>query len=125
MVARDVKEDAHAREADDEARAAVGHERQGDPGQRRDPHDRGDVDQRLATDERRDPGGEPLSERILAAEREPEARVTEGSVGPDQRRRPDEAELLADDREDHVRVRFREVEVLRDPLSEPHPEDPA
>ena len=77
MVARDVKEDADAGEPDDEARAAVGDERQGDARQRRDAHDGRNIDQRLAADECRDPGGEPLSERILTAEREPEARVAE------------------------------------------------
>ena len=50
---RDVKEDADASERDDEARAAVGDERQRDPGQRREPEDGGEVDRRLAADERR------------------------------------------------------------------------
>ena len=44
IVARDVKEDAHAGEADDEARPAVRHERQRDPGQRRDAQHGRDVD---------------------------------------------------------------------------------
>ncbi len=125
MVARDVKEDPDAGEADDEARAAVRDERKCDSGERRDPHHGCEVDQRLPADEGRDPRGKPLAERVLAGERHPEASVGKARLGRDQRRRPDEAELLSDDREDHVRVRLGQIEILPDPLAEPRAEDPA
>src|SRR6266567_1338034 len=47
-------------------------------------------------------------------ERDPDAGVGKDHVGGDQRRDPDEAELLADHRSDHVGVRLGEVEDLRD-----------
>src|SRR5918992_5420177 len=68
LIDRDVKEDADGREQDDEARAAVRHERERDPRERREPEHRAEVDGRLAADERRRPGGDELSERVAAAQ---------------------------------------------------------
>src|SRR6185369_2807811 len=124
-IARDVKEDADRDERHDEARAAVGDERQRDSGQRRKSHHGSQVDGRLAADEYRQARREPLPERILAAERDPQAEVGEGRVGPDHGGRADEPELLADDREDHVRVRLGQEVRLLDALAEAAPEDPA
>src|SRR5581483_2052759 len=125
MATGDVKEDAHGEESDDEARPAVGDERERDAGERGEPEDGREVDRRLAADERGDAGGEPLAERVLARDREPQAGVREGAVAGHQERGADEAELLPDHREDHVRVRLRQVADLVDPLAEPAAEHAA
>src|SRR6478672_12110700 len=62
MPAGDVKEDPHSQEPDNEARAAVGDERQRNPGQRSQAEDRGKVDDRLPADEPDDPGRQALAE---------------------------------------------------------------
>src|SRR6185436_3062247 len=124
-IARDVKEDPDAGERDHEARAAVRDKRQRNPGQRREPHHRSEVDRRLAADERGQAGREPLAEGVLALQRDLQAEVGEGAVGGDHGGRADEAKLLADDGEDHVRVRLREVVHLLNALAEAHAEDPA
>src|SRR5581483_11663544 len=111
MATGDVKEDAHGEESDD--------------GERGEPEDGREVDRRLAADERGDAGGEPLAERVLARDREPQAGVREGAVAGHQERGADEAELLPDHREDHVRVRLRQVADLVDPLAEPAAEHAA
>jgi hypothetical protein len=118
MVRRDVKEDAHGSEADYEARAAVGHERERDSGQRSEAHDRAHVDGGLPADERRDSRRKPLPVRIAAVKRDIEARVGEDRERGDHARRADEAELLADDREDHVRRSLRKVVDLLHALAE-------
>src|SRR5581483_1202954 len=119
MATSDVKEDPDAEERDHEARPAVRDERERNPGQGSEPEDGREVDRRLAADERGDAGREPLPERVLAPDRETQPRVGEGAVAGDEDGRADEAELLADDGEDHVRVRFRQVVDLLDPLPEP------
>src|SRR5439155_10206897 len=63
----DVKEDSDGGEQDDEARAAVGEERQRNPGQRRDAHHGRNVERGLPTDEHGQAGGEQLPERVAAA----------------------------------------------------------
>ncbi|HEV3407488.1 MAG TPA: hypothetical protein VG079_02270, partial [Gaiellaceae bacterium] len=60
MVDGDVKEEPDGAERDDEARPAIAHERERDPGQRREPEDGAEVDRRLPADERRQPGCEAL-----------------------------------------------------------------
>src|SRR6266545_5835143 len=114
----DVKEDAHRRERDDEARPAIGDERKRDSGQRREPEHGGEIDQRLAADERRQARREPLAEGITAAQSNAETCVREEAEEGDDEGRPEQAELLADDREDHVRVGLWEVVGLRWPLAE-------
>src|SRR3954469_18501041 len=79
----DVKEHAHGQERDNEARAAVRDEWQRNPGERREPEHGREVDRSLPCDERGDPGGEPLSERVLARERQLEAGVRECAVACD------------------------------------------
>src|SRR5688572_5651441 len=100
----DVKEDPDAGEHHHEARAPRGDEWERNSGQRGEPEDRGEVDRCLPADERRERGCEPLPEGIRASERDLQPGVGEGPVGSDHEGRPDQAELLADDREDHVRV---------------------
>ena len=90
----------------------------GNPGERRDPERGREVDGCLPADERRDARGEQLPERILAAHGDAEAGDREQRERADHERRADQPELLADDREDHVRVRLREVRDLPDALAE-------
>ena len=118
MATGDVKEDPDRQERDDEARAAVGDERQRNPGQRREPEDGGEVDRRLPADERRDARRRAAFRRDpCSAMREPEPRVGEArSRRRSARASADEAELLADHREDHVGVRLGQVVDLVDAL---------
>ena len=118
VIRGDVKEDPHGREQYDEARPAVGDERERDPGQRGDAEHGREVDGRLTADERRDPGGEQLPERVAAAQRDREAGERERGEGGDHGCRPDQPELLADHREDHVRLLLGEVVDLLDALAE-------
>src|SRR5437773_6473651 len=122
-IPRDVKEDADRDELHHEARPAVRDERQRDPGQRREPEDGRKVDRRLAADETGQAGGQPLAEGIPTLERGLQAGPCEEHIGEDERRGADEAELLADDREDHVGVRLRQVVDLLDALPEPLAEE--
>src|SRR5205823_13820646 len=82
-------------------------------------------DRSLPADEHGDPDGEPLPERLAAAERDPEAGVREQRERRDHGHDADEAELLADDGEDHVGVRLRQVEHLLDAVAEAATEDAA
>src|SRR3954453_2177328 len=74
LIPSDVKEDADRREDHEDARTTVGHERQRDTCERRDPHDGRAVERRLAADEHRQPGCEVLPEGVAAAERDAQAR---------------------------------------------------
>src|SRR5205085_4056412 len=73
----DVKEDPDGQEHHDQRGAAVGDERQGNPGQRGKAQDGRQVDHRLPGDERHEPGRETFSERVLTGERNPQSRVRE------------------------------------------------
>src|SRR5918995_296524 len=118
----DVKEDADGGEPDDETRAAVAHERQRDSRQRQEAEHGTHVDGGLAADEGCEPGREELSEGLAAAQRDVEAGVTEERERSDHADRAEQAELLADDREDHVCRRLRQVVDLLDAFPEPDPE---
>src|SRR5215204_1120895 len=73
----DVKEDAHRSERYDEARPAVGDERERDSGQRSEAEHRREIDQSLSRHERRQAGREPLAERVPATKRDAKAGVGE------------------------------------------------
>src|SRR3954469_3848531 len=122
---RDVKEHAHREEGDNERRASVRHEGQRNSGQWRQAEHGSEVDRRLPCDQGRDPGCEPLAEGILALQGEPQSGVRERAIARDEHGGADEPELLADDGEDHVGVRLRQVMDLLDPLAEPPSEDAA
>src|SRR6185436_19309278 len=124
-IRRHIQEDADRRQLDDQVRAAVGDERQRDPGERRESQNGHEIDRRLTADERDETGREVLSEGVPARQRDAESGPREERVGEDHAGRADEPELLADDRQDHVRVRFREVVDLLDSLAEPFAEQPA
>src|SRR6187402_3667201 len=117
-LSRDVKEDARRGERDNEARAPVRDERERDSRQRSETEHRSEIDQRLAANERRQAGREPLAERIAAAQGDPQPRVGERDIGRERERRTKQAELLADRRENHVRVRLGQIVGLLDSLSE-------
>src|SRR4051812_27726365 len=120
---RDVKEDADGNELDHEARPAVRDERQRNSRQRSEAEHRGEVDRRLAAHERRQPRSQTLAERIAAFECGLEPRPREEDVREDQRRCPEQPELLADNGEDHVGVRLgQEVDLLH-ALAEPVADD--
>src|SRR5712691_6922371 len=123
--APDVKENPRRAESCDQTRASVGDERQRDARERRDREHGREVDRRLAADQHREPGGEQLAERILAVERSPEAGPSERGVGGDHPSRAEEPELLADGREDHVRVRLGEIEDLDDAVADADAQRPA
>src|ERR671923_382248 len=125
MARGDVKEDSDGGEADDEARAPVGHERKRDSGQRGEPHHSAHVHGRLSTHERRDPRRESLAEGIAAPQRDVEAGVPEDGEGSDDPERAEETKLLADDREDHVRGSLGQVVDLLHALAEPDSEEAA
>src|SRR6476659_1680405 len=82
-MSRDVKEDAYRGERHNEARPAVGHERKRDSGQRSEPENRRQIDERLPADECRQPGCEALPERIAAAQSHPQTGVREGAIRRD------------------------------------------
>jgi hypothetical protein len=121
----DVKEDPDGSEADHEARAPVGDERKRHACERREPHDRAHVHSRLAANQRSQPRGEPLPEGIAAAEGDVEARVGKERERTDHREDADQAELLADDGEDHVRRCLGQVVDLLHALAEADAEDPS
>src|SRR5205085_9263151 len=69
--------------------------------------------------------GEQLPEGVAAGHCDAHARPREHGVRADDGADADEAELLADVREDHVGVRLGEVEDLLHSLTEPDAEDVA
>src|SRR5919204_589508 len=71
-----------------------------------------------AGDVKEDADGEALAERVLAAECHAQAGPREGDERGEHSRDADEAELFADDSEDHVRVRLRQVVDLGDAMAE-------
>jgi hypothetical protein len=125
MTTGDVKEDPDRQERDDEARAPVGDEGKRDSGQGSEPEHRGEVDRGLTRDERGDARRQPFPKGIPASEGEPKPGVGECAVGQHDERDADQAELLADDGEDHVGVRLGQIAVLENSVAEPPPEDPA
>ena len=91
---------------DTQRRAAVADERQRDAGQRHDLDDAADDDERLHADDRREADGEQLLERVVGAQRGAQAGADEQQVGHQHGRRAEQAELLADRREDEVVLRL-------------------
>jgi hypothetical protein len=125
MLAGDVKEDADGQEGDNQARAAVRDERKGNTGQRSQSEHGCEIDHGLPRHERDEPSRQPLPEGIGARERDPETGIGKGGIGGDHGGHSQKAELLADDREDHVRVRLREVVDLRHSVTQADAEDAA
>ena len=111
---RAVRDEQQPREQDevrDDARAAVADERQRDPGQRDQPQDAADDDERLQREAEREAGGEQLREAVLGEQRDAEAARDEEHVDEQQRGGADEPELLRERRVDEVGVEVRDDRV--------------
>ena len=75
--------------------------------------DRAEVDRGLADDPRGHTGGEQHAEPVGRAPRDAEPDEAEPGEQREHEQAPDQAELLADDREDEVGVRVRQEQPLR------------
>src|SRR4029079_4668254 len=115
----DVKENADGGEEHHETRAAVRDERQRYSGERGDAERGGEVDRSLAAHERGDARREELAERVLAAHRDADPRERDECKRADHERVADDAELIPDDREDHVGVGLRQVRDLAYAFAQP------
>ena len=110
--ARDAHEHADPDERHDERRAAERQQGQRHARDREEPRDGAQVDDRLQADPGRDAGREQPAERVGRLHRDPDARVEQHPEGDHHDEGAHEAELLADDREDEVAVRVRQVVPL-------------
>ena len=108
----DVREDAGAEHRDHERRAAGRQERQRDARHRQQADDRAEIDRGLADDPRGHAGREQHAEPVGRAPRDVEADEAEAGEQREHEQAADEAELLADDREDEVGVRVGEEHPL-------------
>src|SRR4051794_10888967 len=107
-----VEQEAHRAEQDDERGGAGRDERQRHAGERREAENGVDVEQRLTQDQRRQARGEKLRVRADRGLRGPESRIGDHAVEREEAADARQAELLADDRQDEVGVRLRQVEDL-------------
>ena len=124
-AAGDVQQQAHRAQQDDQRRRARRDERQRHAGERRESEDGVDVEQRLAQDQAGEAAGEQLRVGALRVAGGPQPRVPDHAVQAQQRADSRQPELLADHREDEVRVRLGQVEDLLHRLPRPEPEQPA
>src|SRR5262245_7712290 len=108
---RDEQEAREQDEVGDDARPAVADERERDPGQRDDPQDAADDDERLQREAEREPEREQLREAVLCEHRHPEPAQAEEHVDEQQCGRADEPELLGERGVDEVRVELRDQRV--------------
>ena len=93
---RDEQEAREQDEVGDDARPAVADEGERDPGQRDDPQDAADDDERLQREAEREADREQLREAVLGQHRDPESAQAEDHVDEEDRGRADEPELLGD-----------------------------
>src|SRR5947209_7103852 len=103
---------------------ADGYERQGQPLRRQEARHDPQVHQRLRRDQDGDPERQVAAEGIGRPQSDPEPAPDQNDEEGDDGRGADEAQLLADDREDEIRVRFREVEELLAGRADALAEDP-
>ena len=122
---RDVQEHAHGGKHREQARVSIGHEWERNSGQWSKPQHGEEVDHGLDHDERGEARGEQLRVGVARLARGLEPGVTEEAEEADDHRDADQAELLADHRGDHVRVRLGQVEGLLEALPQPDAEEPA
>ena len=101
-VVADPQQQGDERPVREQRGAAVGQERHGQAGERDDPGDAADDDEALQGDGERQAGGEQLAEAVADAERGAQAALDEQDVEHQQREEPDQAELLAEARDDEV-----------------------
>src|SRR5215216_1586081 len=100
-------QDAHGGEADQKARTAVAYEGQRHPGEREDDHSGTYVEDRLYGEHRGDARRHAPAQHRRRVEGDPEPGQRYEAEGGDHRYHTQEAELLPDEREDHVRPEFR------------------
>ena len=86
----------------EQRRTAIGHERQRDTGQRNDTGDAADDDERLKADERGQPGGQQLFERMARAYGDAQTRRDDEEERDEDRRRSGKTQLFTDRSEDEV-----------------------
>ncbi len=123
--AGDVEDQADREQGRHQAAVAVGDEGQRHAGQRRQPHHREEVDRRLDEDQRGEAGDEQLAVVVLRFLRRLQAGVAEQREEADDADDPDQAQLLADHRRDHVGVGLGQVEGLLHAVADADPEEAA
>jgi hypothetical protein len=115
-VLRDIQQHAHTEQADEQRRTAIADERQRDALRRQQSEYHAHVHERLDRDHRREPEGNERPEPVFRAHRDLQAAPRDHAEANQNRRRTDQAELLADHRVDEVGVRFRQIEQLLNPF---------
>jgi hypothetical protein len=109
----------------EQRRAALGHERQRQTGQRDDPRDAAHDDEDLQRHDEREAAGEQLAEPVPDGQGGAQAPVHDEQVDQQQREQARQAELLADRGVDEVRVRERDaVRVALAPAGAEQPAGP-
>ena len=108
---RDEQEQREQDEVRDDARAAVGDERERDPGQRDHAQDAADDDEGLQREAERQSGGEQLREAVVGQQRNAHPTRDEEHEDEQQPGGADEAELLRDRGVDEVGVEERDDRV--------------
>src|SRR6185503_18610156 len=111
-AAGDVEQQPHRAQQHDQRRRAGRDERQRHAGERRETENGVDVEQRLAQDQAGEAAGEELRVGALGVAGGPQSRVPDHAVEAQQGADSRQAELLPDDGEDEVGVRFGEIEDL-------------
>jgi hypothetical protein len=111
-VLRDVEQHTHAKQIDQERRAAKADQRKRNPLGRHQPEHHADVHHRL----RRDHGGQPKrdkrAKRVFGAQGDAQAAPCDDAEAEEDRGRANQSELLADDGIDEVGMRLRQIEQL-------------
>ena len=114
-VVGDAQEQGEEHVVGDQRRAAVGDERQGDAGERQQPGDAADDDERLHAEQRGEPGGEQLLERRLGPHGDAQAGADQQQEGDEHGGGAEQAELLADGGEDEVGLDDRDAGRVAEP----------
>src|ERR1019366_2711531 len=122
---RHVAEYPHLGQVHHQGGAPVADEGERDAGGRDQHGHRGDVDEGLYADPGGDPAGEQRPEAVGSAQRRPDPPPGQKGEGEHQRPRSDQAQLLADDREDEVGVGLGEPGVLQNGVAQPDPGETA
>src|SRR5437667_2522739 len=123
-VLGNVEETSRRGHRDEQGGAAEGDERQGQSLRRQEARHDPQVHERLRRDQDGDPERQVAAEGIGRPQSDPEPAPDQNDEEGDDGRGADEAQLLADDREDEIRGRFREVEELLAGRADALAEDP-
>src|SRR5438067_1104490 len=112
-------------ERHEQARAAVGNERQRDPRRREHGETDADVERRGEGDQRGQPHGQELPEPVARRPGDAEPQPRERAEQHHDHENADEAPLLADRTEDEIRVGIRQIPELLLPVPQAHAEQPS